>query len=125
MGAPLSIDLRSRIVEKREAGFSAAEISEMFRVSLSSVYRFCKLQREQGNVNAGKLGQPARSKLDAHAPLIQKWIQEQPGLTLAELTHRCVDELNLSVHHTTILRVLRKWGYRYKKNDLRQGTESP
>lgn len=124
MGAPLSEDLRRRIVEKSESGYDVSEISEMFNVSICSVYRFRKLYREQGNIRARKLGKPAGSKLDVHRESIQAWIKKQPALTLEEMSQLCAHELGMSVHHTTLLRVLRQWGYRYKKNDLRERTKS-
>lgn len=124
MPGPLSIDLRRRIVDKRADGCSVAEISEQFSVSVRSVHRYCKLQRDHGSICAKKLGKPRVSKLDAHRERIESWINKQPGLTLQELTIRCADELKLSIHHTTLLRALRKWGYSYKKNALRQRTKS-
>lgn len=124
MAKALSEDLRKRIVRKREEGYSEADISQMFSVSTSSVYRFCKRHLELGHVRPAKMGQPEGSKLDPHRESLCGWVKEQPGLTLEELTELCARELNIHVHHTTVMRALSKWGYRYKKNSLRQGTES-
>lgn len=49
------------------------------------------------------------------------WIKKEPGLTLEELTAKLATNLIVHVHHTTVMRALFKWGYRYKKNSLRQG----
>ncbi len=120
---PISEDLRQRIIQKRGEGYRASELSSLFGVSVRSVQRYCKRYRERGTVSADKKGRPEGSKLDACREPISGWIQKEPGLTLEQLCERCRLQLALSVHHTTLLRVLRRWGYRYKKNALCQGAE--
>jgi transposase len=123
MARPLSEDLRKRIAQKREEGYSEADVSQMFGVSTSSVYRFFKRQRESGDLKPKKMGQPEGSRLTPHKDLLTGWIKEEPGATLEELTARLADELGIHVHHTTVMRALSRWGYRYKKNSLRQGAK--
>jgi len=123
MGRALSEDLRKRIVAKREEGYSEADVSQMFGVSTSSVYRFFRRQRESGDLKAKKMGQPEGSKLDAHKDLISGWVEKNRGATLEELTTRLAEEVGLHVHHTTVMRALSRWGYSYKKNALRQGAK--
>jgi len=123
MPRPLSEDLRKRIVEKREEGYSEADVSQMFGVSTSSVYRFCKQEREHGHLRPEKMGQPEGSRLDQHQECLRAWIKNEPGLTLEELTERCAERLEVFVHHTTVMRVLHKWGYRYKKNSMPEGAK--
>jgi putative transposase len=123
MGKPLSEDLRKRIVAKRQEGHTTAEVSRMFGVSMRSINRFCALVRTQGNLSHNKLGKPPGLRLDAHQEEISKWIAEAPGLTLEEIAARCEKQLGLSVHLTTVMRALAKWGFRYKKNDIRQRTK--
>ena len=123
MAKPLSEDLRKRIVAKRDEGHTAAEVSQMFGVSMRSINRFCARMREQGNISHDKLGKPPGLRLDAHQEEISKWIAKEPGLTLEEIATRCEKKLGLSVHLTTVMRALAKWGFRYKKNDIRQRTE--
>ncbi len=123
MARPLSEDLRKRIVKKREEGYSESDVSQMFGVSTSSVYRLCKQQRDHGHLQPGKLGQPEGSRLDPHRERISGWIKKEPGVTLGEMTARLADELDIHVHHTTVMRALSKWGYRYKKNSIREGAK--
>ncbi|MFN9567936.1 MAG: winged helix-turn-helix domain-containing protein [Akkermansiaceae bacterium] len=123
MGKPLSEDLRKRIVAKRDEGHTAAEVSQMFRVSMRSINRFCARMRSQGNLSHDKLGKPPGSQLDLHQEEISKWIAEGPSLTLEEIAARCETQFGLSIHHTTVMRALAKWGFRYKKNDVRQRAE--
>ena len=115
MGKPLSEDLRKRIVAKRQEGYTTAEVSQMFGVSMRSVDRYCARMREQGSLSHDKLGKPPGLRLDAHQEEISKWIAEAPGLTLKEIAARCEKQLGLSVHFTTVMRALAKWGFRYKK----------
>ena len=123
MGKPLSEDLGKRIVAKRQEGYTTAEVSQMFGVSMRSVDRYCARMREQGSLSHDKLGKPPGLRLDAHQEEISKWIAEAPGLTLEEIAARCEKQLGLSVHFTTVMRALAKWGFRYKKNDFRQRAE--
>lgn len=123
MGRPFSEDLRKRIVKKREEGFSEADVSQMFGVSTSSVYRFFRRQRETRELKPKKMGQPEGSKLDSHKDLITGWVEENRAATLEELTTRLAEEADLHVHFTTVMRVLSRWGYSYKKNSLRKGAE--
>jgi transposase len=118
MGKPLSEDLRKRIVAKRDEGHTAAEVSSIFGVSMRSINRFCARMRTQGNLSHDKLGKPPGSQLDAHQEEISKWIEKEPGLALEEIAARCEMQMGLSVHHTTVMRALAKWGFRYK-NDIR------
>jgi len=123
MGRPFSEDLRKRIVKKREEGYSEADVSQMFGVSTSSVYRFFRRQRESGELRPKKMGQPEGSKLDPYKDLITGWVEEDRGATLEELTSRLAEEVDLHMHHTTVMRALTRWGYSYKKNSLRTGAK--
>ena len=123
MARPLSEDLRERIGKKREECDSEADVSQMFGVSPSSVYRFFKRQREGDNLKPKKMGQPEGSKLSSYKERITGWIKQEPGLTLEELTGRLASEVDVHVHHTTVMRALSRWGYRYKKNSIREGTK--
>jgi len=123
MAGPLSEDLRKRIVAKRSEGYSSADISQMFGVSIRSVDRFCERLRKHGTLSHSKLGSPAGSSLEPYREEITSWIKQEPGLTLEELASRLASELNVHVHFTTVMRALAKWDFRYKKNSLRQGAE--
>lgn len=103
----------------RQAGHSAADISALLGVCVRSVQRYYKAFLDTGSVDALTLGKPKGSKLDKHRAMISAWIKESPGLTLEEICSRLELEQQVSVHHTTLLRVLRRWGFRYKKNDIR------
>jgi len=122
---PKSEDLRTQIVRKRSEGYSAADLSQIFGVSVRSVQRYYRRFLKDGTVRADKMGKPEGSKLDAYRTAIQSWIEKEPGLTLEQMALRCEERLSVKVHHTTVMRVLDRWGYSYKKNSARQRAESP
>jgi transposase len=122
---PKSEDLRSQIVRKRMEGFSAADLSQMFGVSVRSVQRYYRRFLKEGTTQPRKLGKPEGSKLDSYRSVIEGWIEQEPGLTLEQLTQRCEVEVSTKVLHTTVMRVLDKWGYSFNKNSARQRAKSP
>ena len=117
---PISNDLRIRIVQMRQAGHSAADISALLRVCVRSVQRYYKAFLDTGSVDARKKGKPEGSRLDPHKTLISDWIKKSPSITLEEMCARLEQQKQLLVHHTTLLRVLRRWGFRYKKKRYSQ-----
>ena len=117
---PKSEDLRKQIVQKRIEGYSASDLSQMFGVSIRSVQRYHRKFQEDGTVRSRKMGKPEGSKLDMYQSEIQAWIEKEPSLTLEQITLRCEQKLSTKVHHTTVMRVLERWGYSYKKNSIRQ-----
>jgi len=56
MAKPYSEDLRGRVVAAIEAGATRPEVADQYSVSLSSVGRFVRLDRETGSVSAAKFG---------------------------------------------------------------------
>lgn len=123
MAGPLSEDLRKRIVAKRSEGYSSADISQMFGVSIRSVDRFCERLRKDGTLSHSKLGSPPGSSLEPHREKITSWIKQEPGLTLEELASRLASELNVHVHVTTVMRALSRWDFRYKKKLSTRGSK--
>ncbi len=86
MPAPLSNDLRRRIVEAREAGGSVRSVGERFGVAASSVSNIHTLWRATGSVEARKMGGDRRSHvIGAHHDWLLELVAETPDLTLAEI----------------------------------------
>src|SRR6202521_350847 len=88
MAKPYSEDLRRRVVEAIDGGATIPEASEQCGVSISSVVRFLRLQRDTGSVSAAKFGGYKEFALAAHEELVRRLIGEQPDITLAELEAR-------------------------------------
>jgi len=119
---PLSQDLRQRIIAARERGEGTGEVCKRFRVSRKSVERFWRQHQQTGQCLPKKIGGYRRSRLAEHDRALQRWIEAQPDLTLAELRQRCGDQLQVSIGLTALWHRLRRLGLSYKKNDARRRT---
>ena len=71
MGKPYSEDLRNRVVGATQDGGTIPEIAEQLGVSISSVVRFRRLQREMGSVSSAKFGGYKEHALAAHEELVK------------------------------------------------------
>jgi transposase len=85
MAKPYSEDLRARMVAAIEAGATRPEVADQYSVSLSSVGRFVRLDRETGGVSAAKFGGYKEFALAGHEALVRQLVGKQPDITLAEL----------------------------------------
>lgn len=121
---PLSEDLRKRILEKRDQGYGPTDISNLFSVSRRAIYRLYDRYDKTGSFCAFKKGRPRGSELDQYKERILLWIDERADLTLEQLQQRCLEQLQLKVSVSNLDRVLKRWGLSYKKNSIRQRTES-
>src|SRR3954453_13799104 len=70
MTAPLSQDLRRRIVRAVEAGRSARQAAERFEVSPSAAIKLMRRVRQTGSPAPGQIGGHRRPLLEADADLI-------------------------------------------------------
>jgi transposase len=80
MAKPYSEDLRRRVVETIDGGATIPEAAEQCGVSISSVGRFLRLQRETGGVRAAKFGGYKEFALAAHEELVRSLIENQPDI---------------------------------------------
>lgn len=117
---PLSQDLRQRIIAARERGDGTGEVCKRFGVSRKSVERFWNEHRRTGQCLPKKIGGYRRSSLAPHDRRLQRWIEAQPDLSLAELQKRCQDQLEVSIGITALWHRLRHLGLSFKKNDARR-----
>ena len=112
--------IRERIVASRKEGHSAEAVSKWFKVSKRSVERYWKSHREKGTVKPKRRGGYRRSRLEGHDQTLQKWIREQPDLTLEEIKQRCRAELNVQIGINALWQRLDRLGLSFKKNATRQ-----
>jgi transposase len=105
MAKPYSEDLRRRVIDAVDGGATIPEAGEQCGVSISSVVRFLKLQRETGSVGAAKFGGYKEFVLASHEELVRGMIEEQPDITLVELKARLAKK-NVSVSKSSISRFL-------------------
>lgn len=85
MTAPLSQDLRQRIVRAVEAGSSRRQAAERFAVSPSAAIKLMRRVRETGRTEPAQIGGHRRPILEPHADLIRALVASKAGITLKEM----------------------------------------
>ena len=114
MTAPVSIDLRLRVVRAIEGGLSRRAASARFDVSIASAVRWYQRFKRSGRVEPDAIGGDRHShRAEAHAPKVLSWIDENPDITLVEIAAR----LALQGHvfaPSTIWRLLDRHDYTVK-----------
>ena len=116
MTAPLSADLRRRLVRAVEAGSSAREAARRFEVSASAAIKLVRRVRETGSAAPARIGGYRKPLLAGHEDLLRELTTAKSGITLAEiqadLTRRGIRAGSL----TTIWATLRRLNLRHKKS---------
>ncbi len=81
MTAPLSQDLRRRIVRAVEAGSSARAAAARFQVSASAVIKLMQRMRQTGSLAPAQVGGHRRPGLEPepHADLIRSLVERRPA----------------------------------------------
>ena len=118
MTAPLSNDLRKRVVLAIEAGESCRSVASRFGVSVSAAVKWSQRYRATGSVAPGKMGGHRKRILEPHRVFIIERINQTSHLTL----HGLKDELaarGVKVSHDTIWKFLRREGLSFKKSTVR------
>jgi transposase len=118
MTAPLSNDLRKRVVAAIETGESCRSVAARFGVAVSSAVKWSQRYRATGSVAPGKMGGHRKRMLEPHRAFIVERINQTPHLTL----HGLKEELaarGVKVSHDTVWQFLRREGLRFKKNTVR------
>ena len=86
MPAPLSVDLRERVVAAVAAGASCHRAAARFGVSVSSASRWAARVRQKGKVAPKPSGgDRASHRIEAHADLILSLHEARPEIFLREL----------------------------------------
>lgn len=110
--AAISMDLRLRIFEARQAGESTGEVAERFAVSPAFVRRLMQRHRQTGSLAAKTGPRGPKPRLAGHAEKLREIARQNPDLTAAEMR----DRLGVSVAVVTVWRALRALGLSFKKS---------
>ena len=123
MPAPLSKDLRKRIIAAKKRGDSHEKIGKEMQVSVSAITRLLALYRETGSYEPRPMYTGRKPRLDAHMlEKVTSRIEEQPDIALHEL----IDEFSLPVSAPALCNTInKKLGLGRKKNGVRSRTGSP
>src|SRR5438132_1407557 len=115
MTAPLSQDLRKRLVRTVEEGSSAREAAGRFEVSPSAAIKLMRRVRETGSTAPAKIGGHRKPLLAAHADVLRELTTTRKGITLNEIRDELVGRGIEPGSLTTIWSTLRRLGLSHKK----------
>jgi transposase len=115
MGKPHPIELRQGAVGLVEQGNTHTETARRLCVSIKFVNDMVRLRRETGSLQPKPQGNPGRGKLTGVRDWVKSRIDAQPDLTIDELTADLGAEHGLTVHRSSVGRLLHRLGLSYKK----------
>lgn len=115
MTAPLSNDLRLRVVMAVEGGLSRRAAAARFDVSIASAVRWHQRFKRTGGIEPDAIGGDRHShRIEAHAAKVLGWIDEQRDLTLVDIAARLAEDGHVFAP-ATIWRLLDRHNYTVKK----------
>ena len=85
MAAPLSQDLRRRLVQAVEGGSSAREAARRFAVSESAAIKLVRRVRETGSTQPARIGGYRKPLLAGHEDLLRELTATKGHITLTEI----------------------------------------
>ncbi len=116
MTAPLSQDLRERIVRAVESGSSIRQAAVRFEVSPSAAIKLMQRVRVTGSTAPAKIGGYRRPLLEGHEGLLRELTASKPGITLVEIKSALAERGIEAGHISTIWSTLRRLGLSHKKS---------
>ncbi len=126
MPAPLSVDLRQRILAAYAANEgSQRQLATRFKVSLSFIRDLRRHQRETGTVQSKPHGGGAVAKLTTEQlPVVAALVKAQPDALLKELCERLAQCTGVEVSVSTMQQAVCKLKLSVKKNTDCSGTRN-
>src|SRR5215218_5354819 len=116
MPAPLSQDLRQRIVHAVERGSSMRQAAGRFAVSASAAIKLMQRVRQTGSPAPAKTGGYRRPLLEKHADELQAIVASQAGITLREIKAALAARGIVVTALSTIADMLHRLGLSHKKS---------
>ncbi len=126
MTAPISIDLRRRVVEAYKSGEGGyKKLAERFSLSWNSVRRWVYLERSTQSLapRPHKVGRTPKIPAPKW-PELKRLVMEKPDRTVSELSLEWNKRYDTNIHPSSMGRALIKAGMRFKKNAEGQRTRS-
>jgi transposase len=115
MPAPMSMDLRRRIVRAVERGSSIRAAARRFAVSPSTAIKLMQRVRATGSPAPARYGGHRRPVLAPYERDLRRLLEATPDLTLAELQAELQRRCGVRAGLSTIHNALRRIGLRHKK----------
>jgi transposase len=116
MPAPMSLDLRVRIVRAVEQGSSIRGAARRFAVSPSAAIKLMQRVRATGSAAPGRGWRHRRPRLEPHDADLRQLVEATPDITLAELQTALKRRCGVVAALSTIHNALRRIGLRLKKS---------
>ena len=115
MTAPLSKDLRDRVVQAIESGLSRRAAAAKFEVSTASAVRWHQRFKRRGNVQPDRVGGDRTShRIEAYAAKILGWIEACKDISIKEIREKLADD-GTPFSHGAVWRLLDRHDYTVKK----------
>jgi transposase len=111
-----SEDLRQKIVDVLKRGMPNSEAASLFGVSLSSVKRFARLERQGDSLAPRKPpGRPPKSN-DTIRRLLSEDLTDRPAATASERRRYLEQMTGVCMSDSTVRRLVRRLGHSRKKD---------
>jgi transposase len=114
-----SQDLRDRVLWALDRGERPTAIARRLEVSRVWVYQVRGREQKTGQRTSFPIGGHRRSRVAALEPVVRAWIEQEPGLSLAELSQRLVGQ-GVSIKIGALWHQLNKWNLTFKNPPARQ-----
>jgi transposase len=114
-----SQDLRDRVLWALDRGERPTAIARRLEVSRVWVDQVREREQKTGQRSSFQIGGHRRSRVAEMEPVLRAWIEQEPGLSLAELCQRLVEQ-GVSIKIGALWHQLNKWNLTFKKNAARQ-----
>ncbi len=114
--AALSVDLRKRILDDIDPGYSAIAVAEEYHVARRTVNALVQHRRVTGTLEPIRGRQGCKSTLDPRKEEILQIIDQNSSVTHESLR----SQLGLVISLPALWRTLRRWGIRLKKSGPRR-----
>lgn len=115
MTAPLSQDLRERIVHAVEDGSTMRQAGRRFAVSASAAIKLMQRVRQTGSTAPAKIGGSRRPLLEKHADDLRAIVSSKAGITLKEMRDALHARGIVVKALSTIAAMLHRLGLSHKK----------
>ncbi len=121
MTAPLSPDLRARLIAAVEGGQSRRAAAKRFGVAASTAIKWMERWRREGHARPRPMGGDRHShRMEAHAAEVLAPVRETPDLTPAEIAAHLERGHGRKVSPSSVWRLLDRHGMTFKENRARQ-----
>ena len=119
MTAPLSQDLRKRLVRAVEEGASARKAAARFAVNASAAIKLVRRVRQTGSTAPAQIGGYRKPLLAGQEEFLRELTARRKGITLAEIRAALIERGVAPVSLMTIWTALRRLDLSKKKKSLR------